>query len=221
MNNIFQIKPERFEKELDDIDLHFIGNYSAEFLEIPSMVDVFWDIIHGRAEANWKDNEDLPIIPFQDEFKQKYMDQHWDDFKSLSDSKQEGVKARVLKTYPSLIREYHFITQVQQIVAQSDITSTLLISNSTVDLGMGVDLGIQINGVSFALRITKTDSTVDWEEIKEDRKSNVTVPHPITVVAKDSTTYSVGAEDGNKLFLFKREVVENTLEKCQEVAQSA
>lgn len=221
MNNILFIPPSKFEEDLRDIDLHFSGNYSAEFLNIPPMVEMFWELIHGNAEEIWQEDSDTKIIPTQDEFVQAYMDKHSQRFDSFSDNKQEGIKARVLKTYPSLIRESHFIAQVQQIIVRDDIPCTLLIANSSLDLGLGVDLGVQLNGHSFAIRITKTDSNTDWEEIKRERKSDISTPSSITVIASDATTFSIGDPDGEQLFVFKREVVKHTLEKCWETTKHA
>lgn len=219
MNNAFLIRPEKFEEDLQDLDLHFIGNFSAEFLSIPPMVETFWEMLHYNAEESWEDNEPSRIIPTQDEFTDKYLHEHKGAFENLSDNRREGVRARVLKAYPSLVRESHFTSQVQKIAAQSSIPSTLLIANSRLDLGSGVDLAIQLNGCSFALKITKTDSQVDWEKIKEERKSDISVPHPITVIANENNTFEVGK--GQKLFLFREDVTKEVLMKCLEVSKGA
>lgn len=219
MINTFHVSPNKFEEDLSDIDLKFINNFSAEFLEIPPMVETFWKILHENTEKVWKSNKVSTIIPTQNEFTNKYLQENKDAFKDLSDNKFRGVKARVLKTYPSLIRESHFIAQVQQVASESKIPLTLSIANSSLDLGMGVDLGIQIKGHSFSIRITKTDGKTNWEKVKKERKSEVSTPSSITVVVSDTTTFSVGNPNGKQLFLFKREVIKHTLDKCCEVIE--
>lgn len=212
MKNVFHLSPEKFEEDLSDTDLRFIGNYSAEFLNIPPMLEDFWDIMYKRAVNVWEDNNNSRIVPKQDEFLQKYMDKHWRKFDEYSDNKQEGIRARVLKTYPSLVRESHFISQMQEISIQDGFPSTLLISNSGLDMSKGVDLALQLNGVSFSIKITKTDSKTDWQEIKKQRKADIDTPNPVVVIANESNTFRVG--NGEEIFLFKRKTVRKVLEEC-------
>lgn len=182
------------------------------------MVESFWELIHNNAEENWHNNENDRIVPSQKQFVEYYFSEYRDQFKDYSDDKKEGIRARVLKTYPSFVRESHFISQVQQIAAQREITSTLLIASSSLDLGMGTDLAMQFMGHSFSLNITKTDNNIDWRAIKVKRKSDVDTPNDITVIATKNNTFEVG--EGDKLlWLFKEKVAQNTIEKCVKKAR--
>lgn len=217
MINLFYIRPEKIEEDLKNLNLRFKSNYSAEFLNIPPMLDRYWSLLQKRAEATWQANYDGRIVPLQEEFLDSYMEEH--DFSSYSPNKVEGIKTRVLKTYPSLTRELHFISNINLVAAQNDFPCTLQMSNSGLDLSKGVDLAIQLNGVSFSLRITKTDSNTDWEEIKADRKSDIDVPNEITIVAHSGNTFPIG--QGEKLYLIEREVAKNALEQCLAISKEA
>ena len=217
MKNVFHISPKKFEEDLSDTDLNFSSNYSAEFLNIPPMLEVYWDRIYTNAIQSWEENKGINIVPSQAEFVQYYMNKHSDKFDKYSDNKQDGIRARVLKAYPSLTREAHFIALVNKLLIQEDFPYTLIISNSRLDLSRGVDLAIQINGVSFSINITKTDSSTDWQKIKAKRKEEVDNPHSVTVVAEEENTFEIG--HGETLFLIKQETVRETLEQCVDIAQ--
>jgi len=182
------------------------------------MLEVYWDRIYTNAIQSWEENKGINIVPSQAEFVQYYMNKHSDKFDKYSDNKQDGIRARVLKAYPSLTREAHFIALVNKLLIQEDFPYTLIISNSRLDMSKGVDLALRLNGCSFSLKITKTDSTTDWQEIKKKRKANVTTPNPIVIIAHENNTFKVG--DGEKIFLFKEETVRKVLDECMEEANA-
>lgn len=216
MKNIFNLHPQKIELDLQDVDLNFSANYSAEFLDIPPMLEAFWELLYRNAQNSWEENRRKKIVPSQDEFTDDYLARHSERFEKLSENKREGVRARVLKTYPSLVREFHFLSSVNYISIKHDFPCTLQISNSWLDMSKGVDLALQMQGTSFSIRITKTDSSTDWESIKEKRKSDVSIPHSITVVASDENTFWVGS--GEPIYLIKKQTVKDVLSECHEVA---
>lgn len=214
MRNTFHINPEQFEKDLKNDTLKFIPDRSAAYYKLPSLVECYWDVLEENFEKYF-DSEGQRIIPHQETFTQQYLKRV--DSNQYSNSVMNGIRGRALRAYPSLVRESHFVSLTNVILANLQIDATI-VSETDLDMERGVDLALIMEGTSFSISITKNDDATDWYAIKQERKQGIKNPHPIKVVVKQSNIYEVG-KGKNPFWLFKPSKVEETIKKCKEVVE--
>jgi len=159
----------------------------------------------------WQSNTKR-VIPLQEEFCNYYLAIHEEKIENYSDKVKQGIKGRLLRSYPSLVRESHFGALIGKLLSQKDASYTVL-SETDIDMEKGVDLVLVVNGHPFSIKITKESNGTDWAKIKKERKSEVDNPHPIKVVVNSSNTYSIGQSE-NPMWLFKESTASELIENC-------
>jgi len=159
----------------------------------------------------WQSNT-RRVIPLQEEFCDYYLTQHKKKLENYSDNVKQGIKGRLLRSYPSLVRESHFGALIGRLLSQKDISYTVL-SETEIDMAKGVDLVLIVDSCPFSIKITKESNGTNWTKIKKQRKAGVTNPHPIRVVVSSSNTYSIG-RGNNPMWLFKKSTASNLIENC-------
>ncbi|NMH87400.1 TaqI family restriction endonuclease [Flavivirga algicola] len=182
---------------LDKIDLsssditNQILNYKLEFynyrdskvewqMNLPMFLDTFYDLII-------KNN----IIPTQSELWHAYEKVLPTD---INDS-LKGIKARLYRAYPSLVRDIHFSKYLEEHV----INGAKIIYNKVLDVEHGIDIIIDFKNQLYALNLfTKTKRAFLGREKKSHRHIHIDNIVPIDLPLKLQEENKVG-----DFYLFK------------------
>ena len=103
----------------------------------------------------------------QDEFYKYYLSENKLYFEQhiFSNEILNGLKARIYRTYPSLIRDLHFSTFLKE-----NCTDALIVYNRKLDVEEGIDLLIEFNKVFWGINLyTKTYRAQSGRDKKVNR----------------------------------------------------
>lgn len=118
-------------------------------------------------KAEWKIAFPMFLTPFykyvynnngvlkQDEFYNYYISENKAYFDAISFEPEilEGLKARIYRTYPSLVRDLHFSLFVKENIKEAQI-----VYNRKLDVEEGIDLLIKLKDILYAINLF-TDTT--------------------------------------------------------------
>ena len=151
---------ENVEKQIEAYHLTFdrTRNERVEWrLKLPMFVLSFYGYIKSRN-----------LIPSQNDFWQFYVSENKKYLTSLKLSKEEktGVRARIFRTYPSLVRDLHFGLYIKE---RKNFRSVFY--NEWIDIAYGIDLIVEIReGKKIGLKLfTQTRAGSEAREIKDHR----------------------------------------------------
>ncbi|MCP4649616.1 MAG: TaqI family restriction endonuclease [PVC group bacterium] len=127
-----------------------ISNYTLTFIQVRRN-DVEWGmkfpmfVISFYSFLIQKGN-----MPSQDDFWEHYLAENsrWFDSAGLTSEQKEGLKARVFRTYPSLVRDIHFCL----LLKEGNLFAVVLY-NEKLDIENGIDLIVEKNGRFFAVNL--------------------------------------------------------------------
>jgi len=135
-----------FENEIRDLDYNGNGlkkDKAVENANIPNFAQVFYYKIYSRL-----------AIPTQEEFLKTYFDSFVMERKNgnilIENSwySEEGVKSRMLRTYPSLIRDFHFYLLAENSEKFDQVRFSLY-----RDVAKGLDLEVKYKGHFFYISL--------------------------------------------------------------------
>jgi len=147
---------EKFPNKLDEIKLSFqaiegqIATFSLDFPQIRRS-DVEWGMkFPFFVPPFYKFLLTNEKIPKQEEYCNYYFSENssWFHSNGLSDDQLEGLKARLYRTYPSLVRDVHFGIFIKE----SKLFEPVLY-NESLDIEHGIDFIIGDNGKLFAVNL--------------------------------------------------------------------
>jgi hypothetical protein len=153
----------------DDIK-RIIESYKLTFIQkrdnqvewgmaFPMFVDAFYDYVIKKQS-----------IPNQEQFYQHYLyvNKEFFEQKKLSEEIMYGLKARVFRTYPSLVRDLYFNKLVKENLP--NVTSCY---NKKLDIEQGIDLMISTNDKNYAINLfTDTERAYIGRNKKQNRHKN-------------------------------------------------
>lgn len=134
------------ENQISEYKLTFISvkDKMVEWgMKFPMFVPAFYDFVFRRN-----------LIPDQNSYWEHYLAINSTDsvIRGLTDELKLGLKARVFRTYPSLVRDIHFVTTVKESASFDNV-----IYNMKLDIEKGVDMLIEQGNKLFAVNLyTKT-----------------------------------------------------------------
>jgi len=142
-----------------------------------------------NSEAEWKISFPMFLTPFykfiylnnsiidQENYFQYYLSENKDYFseKVFSQEIMEGLKARIFRTYPSLVRDFHF-----SVFLKENFKDAKIIYNRKLDIEEGIDILIIFNSNYFGINLyTNTTRAFIGREKKEYRHVNFDNVHYI------------------------------------------
>ena len=132
-------------------------NRSVEWeIKFPMFVNAFYDYIIKYS-----------TIPAQQPFFDYYLsfNKAFFDEKNFDAAILDGLKARVFRTYPSLVRDVYFNKYVKE-----NLLDINVIYNITLDISEGIDLMIEAGTIFYAVNLyTRTSRACDARNIKQNR----------------------------------------------------
>jgi len=138
-----------------------IKDIKVESAKLPSIAEIFYESIFSRR------------IPSPEKLYNEYLNRHFiketNDEYRLKDTnqiyKEEGIKARVYRAYPSLLRDFHFYI----LCYNSGLFESVEYSFLT-DTRKGVDLFITYKGTKFAISLfVNTNRSLKYKKKKYKR----------------------------------------------------
>ncbi len=106
-------------------------------IQFPMFVDAFYDFVVSKQE-----------IPNQEEFHNYYLEFNKQFFTELSrPDLASGLRARVFRTYPSLVRDIYFNKYIEEKIG----TKCKIIYNTRLDIEEGIDLMIITNKNNYGI----------------------------------------------------------------------
>lgn len=122
-----------------------------EDMNIPMMAGIFYETIReGR-------------VPRLREFTLEYINRHHDLWDSLDSIQQDGLLGRLVRTYPSLLRDIHMGTMLRE-------NGYHVTYNEELDTKYGIDLLIEKNGKRLGLKLSvNTKNANTYSRIKNTR----------------------------------------------------
>lgn len=156
------ISSDDIKKMIESYKLSFIQvrNNQVEWgMAFPMFVDAFYDFVITTQ-----------CIPSQEHFYQHYLAVNKEFFeqKKLSEEIMYGLKARVFRTYPSLVRDLYFNKFVKENLP--NVTSCY---NKKLDVEQGIDLMIVSNNNYYAINLfTDTERAYIGRNKKQNRHVN-------------------------------------------------
>lgn len=166
-----------------------ISSFSLEFdsykndevewrMKLPMFVHSFYEYVI-----------DTSSVPTQNQLWEKYSSQKEIKEKIIDPDIKRGIKARVFRTYPSLIRDIHFSLYLKE---NSKVT-TEVIYNLALDVEYGVDILVVFNKNLFAVNLfTPTQRARMGRQKKEQRHKEITNVHQIELPVEFKTESKVG-----------------------------
>ena len=123
---------EELETQISGYNLSFLQyrNYKIEWEEkLPLFVPAFYDCIKKGG-----------IVPTQNDYWLFYVSENMEELKSKNykQEEKEGIKGRVYRTYPSLVRDLHFGLYLKE---KKYFNSVFY--NVTLDIEYGIDLAVE------------------------------------------------------------------------------
>jgi len=150
------------EQQISEYKLTFISvkDKMVEWgMKFPMFVPAFYDFVFQRK-----------LIPDQNSYWEHYLAINSSDsvIRGLTDELKLGLKARVFRTYPSLVRDIHFVTTVKESASFDNV-----IYNMKLDIEKGVDMLIEQGNKLFAVNLyTKTYRAQIGREKKKYRHTS-------------------------------------------------
>ena len=140
--DLFNLSSKEIEDQIVSFNLTFINirNQKAEWgIKFPIFLNSFYKFIYNNKK-----------LPSQDEFYNYYLanNNSWFKSNSLTDVVLTGLKARIYRTYPSLIRDLHFSK-----VLSEKFSDYLVIYNTNLDVIEGIDLLVIANNKNIAINL--------------------------------------------------------------------
>lgn len=157
--NLFNISSKEIETQLLSFKLEFLQtrNQIVEWeIRFPIFLNSFYKYIYNSKK-----------IPSQIEFYEYYLsnNKQWFDKNSITNELMVGLKARIFRTYPSLVRDLHFAKLLSEKSSHYKI-----IYNTNLDVKEGIDLMIATKEKYFAVNLyTKTPRAFTGRIKKENR----------------------------------------------------
>ncbi|MBT5531263.1 MAG: TaqI family restriction endonuclease [Cytophagia bacterium] len=157
--DLFNLSSKEIEDQIVSFNLTFINirNQKAEWgIKFPIFLNSFYKFIYNNKK-----------LPSQDEFYNYYLanNNSWFKSNSLTDVVLTGLKARIYRTYPSLIRDLHFSK-----VLSEKFSDYLVIYNTNLDVIEGIDLLVIANNKNIAINLyTNTKRAFTGRTKKENR----------------------------------------------------
>ena len=129
-------------KIIEPFDLSFLQtrNQSVEWgIRFPMFVDAFYDYVVKNT-----------TVPSQQAFFDYYLsfNKLFFDEKNFDSTILDGLKARVYRTYPSLVRDLYFNKYVKENFSEANVRY-----NTTLDVVEGIDLMIEKNDSFYAVNL--------------------------------------------------------------------
>ncbi|MDP6425965.1 MAG: hypothetical protein QF443_03160 [Dehalococcoidia bacterium] len=139
----YQVTHKDIETQIVNYSLNFLNtlNKRVEWgMSFPIFVPPFYDYLTRNNGT----------VPQQEEYWNAYFDcnSKWFNEKRLSDDLIHGLKARIYRTYPSLIRDIHFAKYLQ-----TTLTDIAVIYDMHLDIQEGIDLLLVKNGAYHAINL--------------------------------------------------------------------
>lgn len=98
---------EKLEKDISNIKLNFL-DIKSDYVEWGIRIPLFIDTFNMLLDAYKR-------LPTQKEFVEGYIDEHKEILDSkLSTSDYKALEARLMRSYPSLVRDLHFYTLLKE-----------------------------------------------------------------------------------------------------------
>jgi len=134
-----------------------IKNATAEWkIQFPPFIKTFYKFLYSKH-----------IIIEQKELYNLYKVENKDFFKENNFDRTilEGLKARIYRTYPSIVRDFYFNTLVKE-----SLKEAFILYNTKLDIEEGIDLMIGFKGQFYAINLyTKTYRSFTGRKKKEIR----------------------------------------------------
>lgn len=189
------LSPKDIETQIKHYKLTFIQvrNQEVEWgMKIPTLITPFYDFL-------FKNN----LVPNQNEYWDAYVKFNASYFAGAKHNANitEGIRARIYRTYPSLVRDIHF----GKIVSQNLIECNVLY-NEKLDLEEGIDLLVSKDSEFWGINLfTETYRARVGREKKKNRHVNFENVRYIDIPVdfKGSTVcgdfYLYGEKESNKI----------------------
>ena len=156
---LFKISSKEIESQILSFKLTFLKtrNQKAEWgIRFPTFLDSFYKYIYNFNK-----------LPSQDEYYNYYLanNKNWFKGNSITNDVMLGLKARIYRTYPSLIRDLHFSKLLSE-----KTNNYKIIYNTNLDVKEGIDLLVIANEINIAVNLyTKTKRAFIGRSKKENR----------------------------------------------------
>jgi hypothetical protein len=157
--DLFKISSKEIENQIIQFKLTFLKtrNQKAEWeIRFPTFLDSFYKFIYNNKK-----------LQSQDDYYNYYLANNKDWFKSnpLTEDLLLGLKARIYRTYPSLIRDLHFSKLLSE-----QTNNYKIVYNTNLDVKEGIDLLVIVNNINIAVNLyTKTKRAFIGRNKKENR----------------------------------------------------
>lgn len=197
---------ELIENQVRDYELIFsnIKNDSVEWkMKFPMFLNSFYKKIYKSG-----------LVPEQSEFWEDYLKDNLEFFKKnkYSDDIMNALKARAYRSYPSLVRDLHFMHYVNE-----NLTDSKVIYNRKLDINEGIDLLIIKNDLNYAINLfTATSRSFQGREKKEKRHKVYNNINYINLPVNFKGSYTCG-----KFFLYKEEEFGKLLNEIENFSQKS
>lgn len=158
LDNI-RFSAENIEKQISSYSLRFIQyrNQEVEFgIRFPMFLPCFYKYVIEKQ-----------VIPNQEQYGEIYIRENFSffRFKNYSDDVIKGLKARLFRTYPSLVRDLHFCLMLKDSKKYNKV-----LYNTELDIQEGIDVLIGCNHQLFAVNLyTNTMNACSVRNNKEFR----------------------------------------------------
>jgi len=167
-------------------------------LKLPMFVPAFYNYVKSRNS-----------IPDQKDYWQFYVSENKNRLTSLNLSKEEkiGVRARVFRTYPSLIRDLHFGLYIK-----NNGFFRSVFYNEFLDIEYGIDLVVEnADGVKIGLNLfTETKAAKEARAVKKHRPKK-----SVDFDCHDIPIDFAGSKRCGDFFLYSEREIKTIVEKIQ------
>ena len=157
--DLFKLSSTDIESQIKSYALEFsqIRNQEVEWkMKFPIFLTSFYTYIYNKQ-----------TIPTQEEFWNAYLivNKAWFSEYYLDKNKQEALRARVFRTYPSLIRDLHFSK-----LASERLRDCAVSYNTRLDVEQGIDLVIHQKNMLYGFNLfTQTKRAFQGRNKKVNR----------------------------------------------------
>jgi hypothetical protein len=156
--NHVDVNSKKIEEQIINFKLVFssVRNQIVEWkMRLPTFLDSFYRFLYKNSR-----------IPTQEEFWFSYQQDNKKYFSSnnFDDETMLGIKARLYRTYPSFVRDIHFICYVREKIEGN------VIYNRKLDVNHGIDMLIEHKNKLFGVNLyTATKISVGVRNNKQNR----------------------------------------------------
>jgi hypothetical protein len=156
-------------EDIKDMSLVFETFYKKEVednISLPPFIETFYDFVYDKQR-----------VPKQYEF--------WLEYKKNEKVKEVikhppyemALRARVFRTYPSLIRDIHFSLYLREKSKNSKV-----IYNTDLDYKIGIDIVVEYNKMLYGIHLfTNTERANSYREIKYGRHNEIDNIIPVNI----------------------------------------